>query len=123
MVFSHSYINGKNCLTYDYLLLSISCINGFLKNFFSLLQKKFLLCNRVICIILDSLYYVLISLQSPQDYPPNQPDHREPQPGHEPLYAQVKKGHKRPEDDMVGPENVMLESRGAPPGGADSWVQ
>ncbi|CAC5362734.1 CTNND2 [Mytilus coruscus] len=60
---------------------------------------------------------------SPQDYPPHQQDRLEPQSGHEPLYAQVKKGHKRPEDDIVSPNNVMLESGGGgPPGGADSWV-
>jgi hypothetical protein len=35
----------------------------------------------------------------------------------------VKKGHKRPEDDIVNPNHVMLEAGGSSPqGGADSWV-
>lgn len=56
-----------------------------------------------------------------QDYPPHQQDGGH-EPGHEPLYAQVKKGHKRPEDDIVNPNHVMLEAGGSPQGGADSWV-
>lgn len=56
---------------------------------------------------------------SPQDYPAHQKDVHEP--GHEPLYAQVKKGHKRPEDDL-NPNHMMLDGSGGPQGGADSWV-
>ena len=69
--------------------------------------------------------YFFDILQSPQDiqdYPPPHQQDGGHELGHEPLYAQVKKGHKRPEDDIVNPNHVMLEAGGSPQGGADSWV-
>ncbi|XP_041366101.1 catenin delta-2-like isoform X2 [Gigantopelta aegis] len=39
----------------------------------------------------------------------------------EPLYAQVKKGNRRRNDDYVHTNKLMLDSSG-PEGGADSWV-
>ena len=63
-----------------------------------------------------------VSSQDIQDYPPPHQQDGGHELGHEPLYAQVKKGHKRPEDDIVNPNHVMLEAGGSPQGGADSWV-